>query len=211
MFVCPEDPPAALNALAEFGIALGPAGAHPGQGTANAVACFDNAYLEILWGVDEEELDSELVRPLALRERTRWRELGASPFGIAFRLTDGAPPGGMWGYRAAYLPAGSAIPIVTPPGAWREPLVFQSPGGRPPPEWPVERRPPLEHRGRPRRVTGVVVEGPEPLSAAPRAVGEAGLFHDRRGPEPLLELTWDGGVGAARHDFRPFLPLVLRW
>jgi len=36
---------------------------HQGQGTANACAFFDNAYLELLWRHDDDDLQSEVVRP----------------------------------------------------------------------------------------------------------------------------------------------------
>ena len=54
----------------------------------NACAFFDNAYLELLWRHDDDELQSDVVRPLGLWERVRWEDTGASPFGIAFRPGD---------------------------------------------------------------------------------------------------------------------------
>jgi len=85
VFICVENPHAAERALADFGLQFGRRRIHQGQGTANACAFFDNAYLELLWRHDDDDLQSEVVRPLGLWERVRWRETGASPFGVAFR------------------------------------------------------------------------------------------------------------------------------
>ncbi len=65
VFICPEDALGAERALADFGQQFGRRGVHRGQGTANACALFDNAYLELLWRHDDDELQSEAVRPLA--------------------------------------------------------------------------------------------------------------------------------------------------
>ncbi len=60
------------TALKEFGLVFSRRGRHPGQGTANACALFDNAFFEILWPDDEVEINSEVVKPLAL-----WRSAHA--------------------------------------------------------------------------------------------------------------------------------------
>ena len=127
---------------------------HEGQGTANACAFFDNAYLELLWRHDDRELQSAVVRPLALWERLRWRQTGASPFGVALRTADVALPIDTWPYAAAFLSPGKSIPIVTAPNAGHEPLIFAHPG-----TLPIRPRPPQAHRGKHRRLTRVVVFG----------------------------------------------------
>src|SRR5258708_38002962 len=66
VFICVENPHAAERALADFGVQFGRRRIHQGQGTANACAFFDNAYLELLWRHDDDELQSEVVRPLGL-------------------------------------------------------------------------------------------------------------------------------------------------
>src|SRR5262245_21644096 len=125
VFVCTDDAPEGERVLADFGLRFGRYAVHDGQGTANACACFDNAYLELLWRRDADELQSERVRPLGLWERIRWRHTGASPFGIGFRASDDAAALETWPYEAAYRP--EPIPIVTPRDAWHEPLLFLAP------------------------------------------------------------------------------------
>jgi hypothetical protein len=210
VFICVDDPPAAERALADFGVQFGRRAVHVGQGTANACAMFDDAYLELLWRHDDRELASEVVRPLGLGERMRWRETGASPFGVALRPGEEGIPVETWPYFAPYLPAGAHLPIVTPPHAWREPEVFFMTLPLPSP-LPPERRP-VAHRGAHRRVTRVTVSGPRLSSCSPGLAALAGLgvFAVSEAAAHLLELEWDGGRSGDVHDFRPTLPLLLR-
>jgi len=201
VFICPEDARAAERALAQAGLEFDRHGAHRGQGTANACTSFANAFLELLWRSDDTELQSEVVRPLALWERVRWRETGALPFGIAFRPGIN-PPVETWAYEAPFLPAGATIPIVTPPYRAHEPLVFLSLVS------PLPESPP---RGRP-ELTRVTVHGPNARSWSPgiRALCDSGPFAVREAAAPLLELDCDGARGESQ-DFRPILPLVVHW
>ncbi|MGH7563005.1 MAG: VOC family protein [Gemmatimonadota bacterium] len=212
VFICTDDPRSAERALADFGLRFAQRVIHRGQGTANACAFFDNAYLELLWGHDNDELQSEVVESLALWERVRWRETGASPFGIALR-PDGDVEVDTWAYKAPFLPAGASIPIVTPRSECHEPLVFLILGSQAPATLPLERRPPLEHRGRRRLLTGVTVFGPMPPRRSPGldALCDLGVIAIRPAAEQHLELEWDSATCGELHDFRSVVPLVLRW
>jgi hypothetical protein len=57
---------------------------HPGQGTANRRFFFANAFLELLWIADEEEVRNGKRAHHAARAPERG---DASPFGICFRPT----------------------------------------------------------------------------------------------------------------------------
>lgn len=213
VFICIDEPRSAERALTDFGLRFARHVIHEGQGTANACAFFDNAYLELLWRHNDDELQSEVVDPLALWQRVRWRETGSSPFGIGLRPGDRGVEIDTWAYRAPYLPPGASIPIVTPRGAYQEPLVFFIPGSQAPATLPEERRPPLEHRGRRRRLMGVTVYGPMASRRSPGldALCDLGAFALRPAAEHHLELEWDGATCGERQDFRPAVPLVLRW
>jgi hypothetical protein len=95
---------------------------------------------------------------------------------------------------------------------WHEPLVFLY-VSQPPVTLPSERPPPREHRGERRRLTRVAVCGPQ----APRPSAGLGMLRDlgvlglRPATEHHLELDWDGATSGGFHDFRPTVPLVLRW
>src|SRR6266481_9637578 len=53
IFICSSRHGKDVRALAEAGFSLGLNRIHDGQGTANALFFFDNAYLELLWVNDE--------------------------------------------------------------------------------------------------------------------------------------------------------------
>ena len=213
VFICVEDLPSAERALSVFGLQFGRRYVHRGQGTSNACAYFDNAYLELLSRHDDDELQSEPVRPVSLWERVRWRETGASPFGVAYRPGTAELPIETWPYQAPFLPAGADIPIVTPQFRSQEPLVFLSLVSQAPVTLPPESRPPLEHCGRSRRLTGVTVYGPEPseLSSGLRYFCGQNVLEVEASSQTHLELVWDGGASGESSDFRPSVPLVVRW
>ena len=130
------------------------------------------------------------VRPLALWERLRWRQTGASPFGVALRTADVALPIDTWPYAAAFLSPGKSIPIVTAPNAGHEPLIFAHPGSL-----PIRPRRPQAHRGKHRRLTRVAVSGPAGIARCPQTCGCSAIRRCSRSgqaPAHLLELDWDG-------------------
>src|SRR5438093_11692644 len=113
VLICSENPAEAERALADFGLQFSRRRIHRGQGTANACAFFDNAYLELLWRHDDDELQSEVVRPLGLWERAPSRETGAPPLGVASRSEHGDVPIDTSPYDARLLPQSTNIPTVT--------------------------------------------------------------------------------------------------
>ena len=208
VFFATTDADAAEKALAEFGLAFTERRIHSGQGTANACAVFENAFFELLRPHDLGELRSSAVQPLGLDERTRWRETGASPFGLCFRGESRAWPFETWQYQPAYLPAGTGIQIVTPSGLHADPLVFISSQAK----RSMDRSP--KHSGAQRTLTRVAVEraaSATPVSTGVRWFAESGLFVLKDGPAPLLELEWDHGREGKCRDFSPALPIRIRW
>ncbi|MBC7906955.1 MAG: VOC family protein [Rhodospirillaceae bacterium] len=133
VFVFVEDRAAALAALDSCGLTESFRRAHPGQGTANIAACFDNAYLEVLWPEDPAELVSTPVARTRLSERSRWRETGACPFGIGLR---GRLPFPCWDYRPPFLPDGMSMSVALASDDPRQPFLFRSPGDARPDAWP---------------------------------------------------------------------------
>ena len=199
------------QSLAEFGLMFTARRVHAGQGTANACALFDNAYFEVLGAHDREELRSDMVRPLGLDERIRWRETGACPIGLCFRPGDSNRnpsvwPFETWGYEPPCVSAGKAIPIVTPPIHFTEPLVFIS-------TWPRSSEGGSIHRGARRTLTGVEVRRPPssaPLSAGVGWFVKNSLFSLRNEPDHFLELEWNRGQDRESHRFAA-APIGVRW
>lgn len=124
---------AAHDTLTALGLVPSYSRRHAGQGTANFCFCFDNAYLELLFVVDEEELAAPAIARAGLHGRSRWRENGASPFGIAVR--GGDLPGETWRYRFDGFPPGVSIAVAAESGDARLPFVFGAVGTQPPSEW----------------------------------------------------------------------------
>lgn len=120
------------EALREAGMVESFRRRHPGQGTANSCWCFDNAYLELLWVENADELASTQIRRTGLAERADWRRTGAAPFGIGLR---GKAPFPTFDFRAPYLPEGSVIPVALASGDARQPFMFRSPGELRPDQW----------------------------------------------------------------------------
>ena len=128
LFLFAPNADAAADMLAAAGLRPNFTRVHPGQGTTNICAYFDNAFLEILW------LDGTVMsapsRDLGLYARGMGR---GSPLGISWRgeaSFDQVP------YHAPYLPAGVSIPIAKDSLPVSRPLLFQSPGGTAPRDRP---------------------------------------------------------------------------
>lgn len=208
VFLACSDVEGAKRAVSDFGIVLDEGRIHRGQGTANVCAYFENAFFELLYSVDDDELGSEAVRPLGLKERIEWQTTGACPFGVCFRPVADAelPPVKCWAYAPAYVPVGSSIPIVTPRGSTHEPLVFISPRRHPNAQGVT-----IAHRGEKRTLTRVRVQHPEKWqpSAGVRWFAENGPLSLTSGARFQLELIW--GNGATGHSEIANLPLCVSW
>ncbi|MDC8760520.1 VOC family protein [Janthinobacterium fluminis] len=198
------------EALRQFGLAEGSANVHTGQGTANRRFFFHNAFIELLWLDDAAQAQSELTRPTMLFERLGGDAPRVSPFGLCFRPSapgDKAAPFPSWPYRPVYLPPGLAVDIAAAPLS--EPMwFFLSFGARPDAAAPT-RRQPLLHRAGLREITSLRLTAP--AAGAPSAAAVAAGIETREGAAHLLEIGFDGEGAGRAHDFRPALPLLLRW
>ncbi len=215
VFIATPDLGRVERALSDLGLRFTRHVVHQGQGTANACAVFRNAFLEVLGIHDVDELESDLVHPLALWERIQWAETGACPLGICYRALDGIlNVGGLpfesWHYKPTYLSSDASIPIVTPRRALTEPLIFLSAD--------ANRRTNLEEAaaryGETRTLTSVTLRRPsgaQPLSDGVRWFENHGLLSIELGPTCSIELEWDHGREGVCHRLRDETPLVLRW
>lgn len=183
---------------------------HAGQGTASTAVVFENMYLELIWQHGDAD-------PMRMAERADWRETGASPIGIGLRRVDTVAvdlPFATRPHRAAWMRPGTAIDIATSrDGRPSDPSVFVVPAylsftaavqqrGAPPPQ-PTGAR----------RLTGMRVYGPQPggPSDAERALEAAAIAHFEASDEHRLELVFDDAAQGKELDFRPRLPLVIRY
>jgi hypothetical protein len=199
---CAVDAPE-LAALRAHGLDVDSRRRHDGQGTANACIGFADGYLELLWLDDDAAARDPLVKPLGLHERARWRETGASPFGLAVRpAAPGTPPPfAAWDYRPRYVPPGMSIAMACNSGVLGEPLLFQIDR----PFAPLPGKHALSQR-RLQRAT-LTVRDLAPMSLWRDVVVPGVVVRD--GAEPLLELEFADATRTT--DLRPALPLLLRW
>lgn len=171
---------------------------HPGQGTTNVCYCFDNAYLELIWARDSNEIAAPLVARTRLAERAAWRDNGASPFGIAVR---GAASGfATWDYPAPFLPDGVTFPVAKASEDPRQPFLFRPPGRARPDAWSDDRAGVRQQPAGLAEIAAVNLDFPTAVEPAEvfRDLAAAGLFtlgRSEDGPRMVLTLTAvDGGL-----------------
>lgn len=208
VFLACPDRAVPQQVLADFGMTLVDGRVHRGQGTTNVCAFFENAFFELLLPIDDEELRSEVVAPLGLRERIFWQETGCCPFGICFRPsrpTSTPPPVEWWSYCPAYSPDGESIPIVTPRSSVFEPLVFLATGLR---KRPIG----SEHFGARRTLTAVAVQyqPKHSLSSGVQWFARNSSLSFVRGSRFHLEFVFDDARSGNLRDLDP-LPVSVRW
>jgi Glyoxalase-like domain len=196
--------------LLRLGLREGAPNTHPGQGTACRRFFFQNLYLELLWVADA----TEAQRPPAKRTRlyARWsgRHSGACPFGVVLRpaAAGDVAPFPAWTYRPSYLPAPLALEVATGTRLWEPGLFYFGLPRRPSDLSPQ----PLAHAGGLGEVTRVRMSVPKAPTRPLRRVEALGLLSFPRGESPFLALDFGGAPGeGGSTDFRPTLPLGLRW
>ncbi|QSJ16774.1 VOC family protein [Nostoc sp. UHCC 0702] len=216
IFVCvqPEAPEAEF--LKVFGLTEGKGRIHQGQGTANVCFFFDNAYLELIWLNDSNEIQSPVVSSTGLWQRCRWQETKACPFGIALRRTTpnlSELPFSTWNYYAPYRPANAFIPILANSENLSEPLIFISPSSQKPANYPLDKQRLLTHQVGFKEITGlrVILPGDKNFSLEVTKLIELGIVEFLHGDSYHLEIEFDRGKEGQLQYFQPTLPISLKW
>lgn len=217
LFICTELGAPAAAQLIQFGLVEGRSNLHAGQGTANRCFFFHNLMLELLWVHNAAEAQSENTRPTYLWERWSGQAQGTCPFGVCLRPLEGQAPEVLpfptWNYQPAYFPADVAISVATNVSALSEPMLFYLPFARRQDSYPEAKVQPLNHAVGWREVTRVsltLTQSP-PRSGELEALSSSNLIEIQTGPAYLMELGFDGETQGQHHDFRPALPLIVRW
>ncbi len=196
-----------MRILTEAGFLEGPEHDHPGQGTASRGVFFENAYLELIWLTDPEVARSPAIRRTCLAERVDPTQPG-NPLGFGLRstVTPVRPaPFAAWSYGPPYLPAGASFAVSTSSEIVREPFLFVLPWARTP-GWEV---PP--HPNGARRMTGVTLVHPAPVSDELKSFVGLGEVSWEDGPGPAVRIELDRGERGLELDARPHLPLAVCW
>jgi hypothetical protein len=216
IYICTDKNAPAADALIDFGLTEGSPNAHPGQGTACRRFFFHNFMLELLWGENNAEMTSETTKPLLLYEKCVLRRGDISPFGIGFRKTDetgNAAPFPAWAYRPAYLPDSLSVQVAADTKN-TEPMYFYLFFAARQDSRESKKKPePMAHRIPMRELTSATVFAKQqsPVSRAAQIINGITNVEIKSADENLLILCFDNGTQRGQNDFRPHLPLVMRW
>lgn len=216
LFICVDVGAPEGDCLTTFGLVEGSSNVHSGQGTTNRRFFFRNAMVELLWVHDPREAMSEAIHHTRLWERWTSRHQGSCPFGICLRPgpdADDTIAFSSWSYRPPYLPKTMSIAVGNNADRLTEPMLFQIASRQRPDQSPPEKAQPLDHGIDLREITRVELVGPfaDPLSPELHAVLDTQQVTLRRGTDYCVELGFDREVRGHQVDFRPGLPLIMRW
>ena len=191
---------------------------HEGQGTSSATVEFQNAFLELMWPDSTVPVAPGLARAAEkFQKRMLWRTSGWCPIGIGFRRTapsdDNPLPFPTWVVTAPWLPAGSALEILTPRDDTRSPSLFITPGALTDMGEQAARASRYHHPIGAHRVTAIRLVSPKTYQPIEPLVylQKRHVIGVEQGEEWLIELTFDGGKGQKSKDLRPDLPLIIRY
>jgi len=208
LFICSQVNAPEVQSILDLGLLEGSSNIHSGQGTANKCIFLQNFMLELLFEINEAEISSPIITPTQLKARCNYLQTGYSPFGIAFRRNkiDQILPFSTWAYKPSYLPDHLQIDIAqnTKP---HEPLIFVVPFQK------KKERKQINHPAGIKKVTSVQINVPssEAFSAAIDYLNCQGLVKFVQGNDNLVSLECDRFTQNQEQDFRPNLPLTLRW
>jgi hypothetical protein len=221
IFIFTQEHDQLADSLKMFGVNEGAPNVHPGQGTACRRFFFQNAYLELVWVIDEEESKSAAIAPAKLWERSHYHLTNHCPFGLCFRarkqtnnsitlLFDDA-----WRYYSAFLPKGQFANIASNEHFPAEPMLFEMPFfAIAPKDYPLAKQQPLMHKKGFKEITKVSLTLPTTtsnLSTAMKKVLEDSIVNVSEGKDYWVALEFDYGIKKEVKDFYPLAPLTLKW
>lgn len=194
---------------------------HVGQGTASKIFIFENVYLELIWIDDEQVAAKNGERSgINLLKRARWKQTGASPFGVGLHRRAGYTgelPFPVRHYWAEWMQANTIIEFaqsvseVSEPGYFVLPeyLSTGSPAGQ---QMLRERLKSNPHRLGVSRLSSLkIVTTGKRLTSTSETLTRAGIVTVEQGKSPLAVLSFDDARQNKTIDLRPKLPLVLKY
>jgi hypothetical protein len=211
------------KALEEIGLQpYAEATQHKGQGTASKVFIFENAYLELIWIEDEQAAAKNAARSgIDMRRRARWRQTGASPFGIGLHYLRGKAspaPFPVIPYWSEWMKPETTIEFSKAITAQSEPMYFIVPDYLAVSDSALQEA--LRTRSSSMKPQGLAVQrltDVRIISVAKRLTATASLLSRNRvvtikgGKTAVMELTFDAGKQGKRHDLQARLPLVIKY
>jgi hypothetical protein len=194
-----------------------------GQGTASVSAEFFNAYIELMWPDPTVPVAPGAERGVEkFKNRMNWRTSGWCPIGIALHRTGPSTtlPFPTWSFAAAWMPAGSAIEILTPRDDTKSPsfsieppaLAVKEEANRKLPENDPKRAL-FQHPIGVDRITAIRIVRPKAYqpNAPFTYLEKSGVLKSEEGNEWAVDVTFDDGRKAQTKDLRPDLPLIIHY
>ena len=221
LFIFTHQPQQAATALQSFGLTEGTTNVHLGQGTACRRFFFQNAYIELVWVIQEDEIQNPVIKRTNLWERSQYKSTHYCPVGFCFRTQPQSDPPirllfeDGWRYHSDYLPPGQYANIASNEDFPAEPMLFEMPFfGLAPNDYPPAKRQPLTHAKGFQKLTKVTLTIPTPVngfSSAMNKVLRESIVHYSPGKSYRVTLQVDDGNQGQQHRFTPLLPLVITW
>ena len=178
---------------------------HEGQGTSNRRFPVSNSMLELLWVRDVAEARNGPGKNLLFPGRAEGK--GASPFGLIFTRKDnlnGTQPFDGWKYQPDYFEPPMAFHVGENSNQINEPLCIYVPFVE-----PIERR--IEE-GTFQSISKVKITVPsKSISGTLSEADNADGLEIVLGEKHLMEVTFNVGACGLSKDFRPNLPLIIKW
>lgn len=215
IYICTDYKAPAGELLKEFGLTEGTSNTHPGQGTANRRFFFHNFMFELLWIENLDEVKSALTKPMRLFERCSKSDIDVSPFGIGFRPTSEKNEKVLfpvWDYHPLYLPDFLKIQVAdcTP---LSEPMFFYLSFVGRQDKYPAEKKENMKHKLPLKEVTSIEVHinQKNEFSEAAKIINNIDNLLLIKDNENYLKLTFDNWIYKKEKNFRPDIPLIIKW
>lgn len=206
IFILTDKAPHCAERLSALGLVEGTSNSHSGQGTSNHRFFCENSMLELLYISDAEEARNGPGQKLRLTERSGSDV--ASPFGLVFKQGGGSQkepfPG--WRYHPDYFGGIRYFHIGESADRLVEPLCIYLPFDF----HPTENEPPQAERFA--RITKLIISVPvKRPSAVLEAAAECELISIRLNEPHQMEVEFNEAGEGQEQDFRPSMPLIVRW
>lgn len=210
------------EALQQAGLQLQPdTHPHTGQGTASKIFIFENVYLELIWIEDEQAATKNAARSgIDMLRRSRWKQTGASPFGVGLHRKSGESgelPFPVRPYWAEWMKPDTTIEFAQNVSNATEPMYFVLPPyisvGSPEVQARLKETVKTSpHQLAVSRLTDLkIVTTGSRLTSTSEMLTRGGVVKVERGSAPLAQLTFDGGRQGKSIDLRPRLPVLLKY
>jgi hypothetical protein len=207
--------------LVELGLEESYSRVHPGQGTTNRCFKFSNSMMELLWLHDEQEAEQGPAANMHFAKRAQ--QIDASPFGLVFnrkknidagvettskneakQSLESHMPFNGWTYQPDYFPAPKGFHVAQNSENIREPLCIYMPFVE-----PMERSIEVGKFKSISHVQVAILQ--QPLSNELIQLSDTQGLSIVKGPEHLMEVTFDQGACGLTRDLRSTLSLIVHW